>query len=102
MHNGYFYPQDIKVTVKDGVRTAQVDFDLPVKWTDAAAKVAEDCFISGWEMARRAYEEEKADEWLKTVYPKYYEEKIAAKEAYKNGMSVTGFNQYLEKQKIGQ
>lgn len=96
MHNGYFYPQDVKVVVENGKRVASVDFGLPTKWTEAALKISQTCYLSGWEMARRAYEDEKNDEWLKIVYPLYHAEKLAAKEAHKNGMSVSQFRGYWE------
>jgi len=99
MHNGYFYPQDVKVVVKNGKRVATVDFSLPTKWTESAIKVAQTCYLSGWEMARRAYEDEQTDEWLKTVYPLYHAEKLAAKQAHKNGMSVSQFRDYWENMK---
>jgi hypothetical protein len=99
MHNGYFYPQDVKVTVENGKRIAMVDFDLPTKWTEASIKLAKTCYLSGWEMARRAHEDEKADEWLEKVYPAYHAEKLAAKESYKNGMSVSTFRVQWEESK---
>jgi hypothetical protein len=94
MHNGYFYPQDIKVTVKDGIRVAEVGFTLPTKWTEESTKVSVECFLSGWEMARRAYEEEKTDRWLKTTYPKYYWQKHVSKEFYKAGICVGTLAQF--------
>lgn len=99
MHNGYFFPQDVKITTNDGIKTAQVDFELPVLWTEQAIKVAQTCFLSGWEMARRAYEEQNIDDWLKTTYPSYYEEKTLAKELHKAGFSVSGFRVFMEAQK---
>lgn len=94
MHNGYFYPQDIKIVTENGKRIAYVDFTLPTKWTEASLKMAETCYLSGWEMARRAYEDEKTDEWLKVAYSMYHEEKLAAKKAYREGMSVSAFREY--------
>ncbi len=97
MHNGYLYPQDVKITIENGKRVVSVDFTLPTKWSRASLKLAETCYLSGWEMARRAYEDEQTDDWLKTVHPKYHEEKLAAKKAHSKGMSVSAFRHFWEK-----
>jgi hypothetical protein len=96
MHNGYFYPQDIKVIKENGVRKAFVDFSLPTIWTEQAYKVAETCYLSGWEMARRAYEQEQSDQWMKKTYPRYYKERMEERAAYASGMSVTGYKIFQE------
>lgn len=100
MHNGYFYPQDIKITIENGKRVGHVDFTLPTKWSEDSLKLAETCYLSGWEMARRAYEDEQTDEWLEKVYPRYHEEKLAAKKAHAEGMSVSAFRDFWEKEKV--
>ena len=82
MHNGYFYPQDVKITVKNGIRTAE------------AVNVAKKCYLSGWEMARRVYEDKKIDKMMIERYPVIYFEKIAAKKAHAIGMSVTQFRRF--------
>jgi hypothetical protein len=97
MHNGYFYPQDIKIVVKDGKRFGYVDLALPTKWSEDSLKVAKTDYLSGWEMARRAYEDEKTDKWMKEVYPLYHKEKIAAKNAYAEGMSVSAFRVFCKR-----
>lgn len=99
MHNGYLYPQDVKVTIENGKRVAHIDFTLPTKWSEDSLKLAETCYLSGWEMARRAYEDEQNDIWLEQVYPRYHEEKLAAKKAHVESMSVSAFRDFWEKQK---
>lgn len=96
LHNGYVYPQDVKITLVNGKRVAHLDFSLPCKWTDAAIEVGKKCFLSGWEMARRAYEDEQNDIFMQTVHPRHYAEKLAAKKAHAEGMSVSQFRVYWE------
>lgn len=89
MHNGYFYPQDVKITTVNGIRTAMVDFTLPTMWTDAAITLAKSCFVSGWELARREFEKNQMDTWLAATYPNYYREKLAFSQAHKQGYSIS-------------
>lgn len=98
MHNGYFYPQDIKIVVKDGERRAYVDFTLPIRWTDEALKVAKINLLSGWEQARRAYEKEQEDLWYKEVYTNHWDERVASR-AWKG--SVSSFREVYESGECG-
>jgi len=99
MHNGYFYPQDIKIYYKEGKKIAEVNFDLPTLWTEDSLNLSKKCYLSGWEMARRAYENKVQDDWLKEVYPEAYLEKVLSKQLYSEGMSVSGFRTHLNNMK---
>lgn len=90
----YFYPQDIVVTVENGVRTAQLDLTLPTKWTDKALELLKTDWITGWEFARREYEREYNEKWLKRVHPRIYIELKETRKAYASGMSVSQFAEY--------
>lgn len=78
-HNGYFYPDDIIITVVDGVRSARIGFELPTIWThEACAASYKVDFLTGWEMARMAYRDAKTTEWMRSVHPRYVEERELA------------------------
>jgi hypothetical protein len=91
-HNGYFYPEDIVVTTVDGSRVAQINLDAPTIWTPEAISAAGECWLCGWEMARRAHEKAAHDEWYQRVYPDHWAEHLRFKAWLAAGGSVTGYH----------
>lgn len=91
MHNGYLYPNDVKIETINGTRKASIDFSLPTIWTKEALKVAKKCCLSGWEIARRAYEREQRGLWFKKAYPRYHQESLDFMEHIRSGGSMTSW-----------
>jgi hypothetical protein len=97
----YWYPEDIEVYVKNGVRYARPAWWKPCAWDAIGVlRLALKDSTAGWMLAREEQRKREWQDWLHRFYPLYIEESKAFRKHIAKGGSVSSFRVEWKKIKV--